>query len=173
MRRTVAAAPAIAAILLTLAVSPASAQIPGMPGAPRLWSPSIGVRGGWLLKDKSPSLGAMLLVPVPIPLLRPTLVGGVDAIFQDGLREYQATVDLRLGVVPGLYVGGGPAVMDTYFGTATTRERKTGFSLVAGLSGGGGRLSTTLELRKLRVDSRRPTSVVLNLSYRLLGLLGL
>ncbi len=175
MRRTIAAVLGVAAIAIALGVSPSSgaAQIPGMPGPPRLWSPSIGVRGGWFLKDQSPSIGAVLIVPFPIPFLGPTLVGGVDAIFQDGLREYQGTADIRLNVVPGLYVGGGPAVMDTYFGTSTIRERKTGFSLVAGLRGGGGRISSTVEVRKMRVDSRRPTSVSLILSYRLLGLLGL
>jgi hypothetical protein len=177
MRRTISAALQVAAIVLALAVLPsaASAQFGGVPGSGivRGFSPQIGVRAGWLFKDQSPSIGAVLIVPIPIPLLRPTLVGGADAIFQDGLRERLLTADLQINALPGLFVGGGPAVMNTYFDTSITRETKTGFSAVVGVRARGGRMSNSLELRKIRVGSRHPTVLFFSLSYPIFSLIGI
>lgn len=162
-------------LLLALLPGRAAAQF-GMPGRGVIgWSPQIGGRGGWLFKDDSPSLGAVLVLPVPVPILAPALTAGADVIFQDGLRERLATLDLTVNVIPGLFAGGGPALMDTYFGNATEREKKAGFSLVAGLGSGGGRsrVSTQIEIRKLFVDTRKPTTVVLQITYPLRALFGL
>jgi hypothetical protein len=173
-RRTLALG---AVILLALALLPerAAAQLGGVPGfggGGPSWSPFVGVRGGWAIKDESPSLGAYLELPIPIPLLRPTLAAGGDLLFQEGLRERLATLDLTVHVQSSLYAGGGPAVMDTYFGASTTREREVGFTLVAGIRGRVGRLSNNLEIRTVRVDSRKPTLIMFGLSYPLFGLLG-
>ena len=140
-------------------------------GVPGGWSPTVGARAGWLTKDQSLSLGAFLRVPIPLLVWAPAVVVAGDALFQDnGLVERQATIDLTAEVLRGLYAGGGPAVLNTFFEEdGATRETKAGYTLVAGLRGRVGLLASSLEVRWVRVDSRRLRSFMFGLSYPILG----
>jgi hypothetical protein len=177
MRRSVTAALGRVLLLAACAAFPAtaSAQL-GPPGGGivRGWSPMIAARGGWMLKDQSPSLGAELVVPIPIPLLRGlTVAVSADGLFQNGLVERQAMADATINVFPGLFAGGGPAVMDTYFeDSPNLRDTRNGFTLVAGTRSRMGAVTTTLQARKMWVDSRKPTILMLSIGYPLRGLFG-
>lgn len=157
---------------LALAPAPARAQLlpgPGFGGGPR-WTPVAAARLGWSLRDSSPLVGAQLRLPVPIPVLRPSVTFGGDLIFQSGLIERQGTADVTLGVFAPLYVGAGAAVLNSVFEADAPRETKTGFSVVAGLRGGRvGPLSTELEFRWMRVAELRPRYLSFTLGYPLLG----
>lgn len=170
----------LAFALATLALAaPARAQlIPGPggfgPRAPTL-SPIVSARGGWSLRESSPSLGAELRMPIPIPLLRPSIAAGGDVVFRTDLVERQAMAEVTSGIVAPLFVGGGPAVLNSVFPDQTTRSTKTGFTLVAGLrSGGRGPrpLSVDLTFRWLRVEDLHPRFFVLSVGYPLLRLFG-
>jgi hypothetical protein len=140
----------------------------------RRFSPLVAGRAGWMLKDQSPSLGAELIIPIPLPLLRgPTITVSADGLFQNGLTEREAMADLTFNVFPGLFAGGGPAVMNTYFeDSPNARDTRNGFTLVAGTRGRAGVVTTTLQVRKMWVDSRKPTILMLSIGYPLLGLFG-
>ena len=131
----------------------------------------MGARTGWATKDQSLSLGVFLRVPIPLPVWGPELVVAGDAVFQDmGLVERQATLDLTAEVLRGLYAGGGPAVLNTFFAEETvTRETKVGYTLVAGIRGRVGLLASRLEVRWVRVDSRKLRFFMFGLSYPILG----
>ena len=66
---------------------------------------------------------AELEIPVPIPLLRPVVTPGGDLVFQEGLVERQAMLDVTLGVLRPLYLGGGPAVLSSVFRCAPLGAR--------------------------------------------------
>ena len=134
------------------------------------WNPTVGARAGWATEDQSLSLGVFLRVPIPRLLREPALMVAGDAVFQDGLVERQATMDLTADVLRGLYAGGGPAVLNTVFEKeGITRETKAGYTLVAGLRGRVGVLASRLEVRWVRVDSRKLRFFMLGLSYPILG----
>jgi hypothetical protein len=158
---------AVAGAALTVMPSTTLAQI----GVPRGWTPTVGARAGWAIEDASPSLGLFLRVPIPLPVLGPTLIVAGDAVFQGGgLVDRQGTIDLTTDVLGGLYVGGGPAVLDTFFGNeAVARETKIGYTLVAGASGRVGLLTSHFELRWVRVDVRKPRFLMFGLSYPIFG----
>lgn len=134
------------------------------------WNPTVGARTGWATKDQSLSLGVFLRVPIPRLVWRPALVVAGDAVFQDGLVERQATVDLTAEVLRGIYAGGGPAVLNTFFESeGGTRETKAGYTLVAGLRGRVGLLASRLEVRWVGVGSRKLQFFMFGLSYPILG----
>ena len=170
-RGTLIATVAVAA----LAVMPSTtlAQIggpgPSLTGAGG-WTPTVGARTGWATRDHSLSLGVFLRVPIPRLVWRPALVVAGDAVFQDGLVERQATLDLTAEVLRGLYAGGGPAVLNTFFAEETVaRETKVGYTLVAGLRGRVGLLASRLEVRWVRVDQRKLRFFMFGLGYPILG----
>jgi hypothetical protein len=171
-RVTLIAAVAVAA----MAVMPRTtlAQV-GDPGASLAraggWNPTVGARTGWLTKDQSLSLGVFLHVPIPRVVWGPALVVAGDAVFQDnGLVERQATIDLTAEVLQGIYAGGGPAVLSTFFEEeGVTQETKAGYTLVAGLRGKIGLLASHLEVRWVQVDSRKLQFFMFGLSYPILG----
>jgi opacity protein-like surface antigen len=164
----------VMAALATLLLAPAAAGAqlrPGPggfgPGGAR-WTPFVGPRFGWSMLESSPSLGAQLRVPVPIPVVRPSITAGGDLVFQSGLRETQGTADLTTGVFTPLFVGGGPAVVNTIFEDASAKQTKTGFSIVAGVRGGRiGPLAVELEFRWMRVAERKPRFMMFSLAYPL------
>jgi hypothetical protein len=159
-------------VLALAALTPVGARAQFAPGVGSpVRGPIVGARLGWSIRDSSPSAGAQLRVPLPIPLLRPAVSIGGDVIFQSGLRELQGTADLTLGLFPPLYVGGGPAVMNTIFDDSFDRLTKTGFTLVAGVGGGRlGPLLTQFEFRWVRVGGLSPRYLTLTLGYPLLGI---
>ena len=132
-------------------------------------NPTVGARTGWATKDQSLSLGVFLRVPIPLPVWGPELVAAGDAVFQEGLVERQATIDLTAEVLRGLYAGGGPAVLNTFFAEAVTRETKVGYTLVAGIRGIVGLLASRLEVRWVRVDARKLRFFMFGLGYPILG----
>lgn len=84
--------------------------------------------------------------------------------------DRQGTIDLTTDVFGGIYLGGGPAVLNTFFGNeAVARETKIGYTLVAGASGRVGFLASHFELRWVRVDVRKPRFLMFGLSYPILG----
>jgi len=131
----------------------------------------VGARVGWITKDQSPSLGAFLRVPIPLLAWEPAVVVTGDAVFQEnGLIEHQATIDLTAEVLKGLYTGGGPAVLNTFFEEeVVNRETKIGYTLVGGIKGRVGLLASRLEARWVRVDARKLRFFMLGLSYPILG----
>ena len=131
----------------------------------------MGARAGWATQDASLSLGLFLRVPIPLPVWGPALVVAGEAVFQDmGLVERQVTIDLTAEVLTGLYAGGGPAVLNTFFEEeAVARETKVGYTLVAGVRGRVGLLASRLEFRWVRVDVRKPRFLMFGLSYPILG----
>ncbi len=167
------AAAGLALVLVT--ASPAAAQLGppvGFPGARGGgWSPVAVVRAGWSLRDSSPSLGGSLRLPIPLPL-RPAIAGGGDFVFQDGLTERQAMVDVTLGLTGGIYAGGGPAWLNSVFENETTRATRLGYTLVAGVGGRAGPVSTELQFRWLRVDGLGPNFLTLGVTYPVRALFG-
>ena len=140
-------------------------------GGPGGWSPTVGTRAGWATKEQSLSLGVSLRVPIPLPVWGPALVVAGDAVFQEmGLVERQATIDLTAEVLRGLYAGGGPAVLNTFFEEeGVNRETKVGYTLVGGIRGRVGLLASSLEVRWVRVDARKLRFFMFGLSYPILG----
>jgi len=158
---------AVAGAALAVMPSTTLAQI----GVPRGWTPTLGARAGWAVKDASPSLGLFLRVPIPLPVLRPTLIVAGDAVLQGGgLVDRQGTIDLTTNLLGGIYVGGGPAVLNTFFGNeAVARETRTGYTLVTGVTGRVGVLVSRFEFRWVRVDVRKPRFLMFGMSYPILG----
>jgi hypothetical protein len=158
--------------LALLAPVGASAQLlpPGVgPGGPA-FNPIAGARLGWSIRDSSPALGGQLRLALPIPLLRPAVTVGGDVVFQTGLRELQGWADVTTGLLRPLYIGGGPAVLNSVFEDSLERQTKTGYTLVAGIGGGRtGPLVTGFEFRWVRVGGLSPRFLVLTLGYPLLG----
>jgi hypothetical protein len=139
------------------------------PGGAR-WTPIVGPRFGWSVMESSPVLGAQVRLPLPIPVVRPSITAGGDLVFQSGLREAQGTLDLTTGAFVPLYVGGGPALLNTIFEDAPERQTRTGYSLVAGLRGGRiGPFFAEIEFRWIRVAERKPRFFTISLGYPLLG----
>ena len=162
---------AAAVLLALLAPSAAAAQIRPDPiaSAGARWNPTVAARAGWSVRDASPSLGATLRLPVPLSSLRPALVVGGDVVFQEGVVERQGLVDLTVDVSGGLFAGGGPAVLNTVFESATPRETELGYTLVAGVRGRSDVLSTQVDFRWVRVAGLSPTFLMISLGYPLLG----
>ena len=136
----------------------------------RGWTPIVGPRLGWSIRDSSPSLGARLRVPLPIPIIRPSIAAGGDLVFQSGLHEWQGTGDITLGVFAPLYFGGGPAVLNSVFEDAPGRQTKTGYTVVGGVRRGRtGPLLMELEFRWIRVAELQPRFLMISFGYPLLG----
>ena len=158
----------VAGVVWVLLPSAVLAQLGGAGPRALEGAPRVGARAGWSTKDSSPSLGLFLRVAVPVLPMRPALAVAGEAVFHEqGLVERQGTLDLTLG--GGLYAGGGPAVLNTIFGDAVERETKIGYNMVVGVRGRTGILTTNLEFRWVRVDSRRPAFFIVGLGYPLFG----
>jgi hypothetical protein len=160
---------------LTLAAPLGAQLIPGPVGlsGPRIGGPTIAVRGGWSTRDDSPAVGATLTLGLPVPIIRPSLDVGGDFVFHSGLTELQGVADVTTGILRPLYLGGGPALLNSVFADSPDRQTKGGFTLVAGVRGGAGGLSTDLSFRLVRVDELHPRFFMLAFGYPLFGLLGL
>ena len=156
----------LAALLLP---SPALAQFGPLGGPGRRWSPAVGVRAGWAWKDDAPSLGGVVIVPVPLFPKRPTLTAGGDFLFQNGLTEKEGTLDVTIDLTPGLFFGGSAAMMNTIFPGETLRATRSGYGIVGGLRGRAGPLNTMIEARKLWIDNRKPSLIMLTFAYPLLS----
>ena len=169
MRRWVGLATCGLSLALAVPRALAAQQIPGGPilepqGGPG-WLPTVGVRGGFDYRNSSPSVGALLRLPIPLPVLRPALTPGGDLVFQDGLTERQAMVDLTVDLF-GIAVGGGPAWMNTIFGEddSAPRETRQGWTALAGVRSAG-RIGTSLEFRWLFVDDIKPRYIMLAVTF--------
>ena len=175
-RSTAGRAPArpalVATLLAVLLAAPASAQMRPPGGGGGGWSPVIGVRAGWSMRDSSPLVGASLRIPLPIPLVRPSLIGSGDLIFQDGLTERLALLDLVVGLAPTVYAGGGPAWLNSVYEVEEPRRTEMGFSLVAGARGRLGPVASEVQFRWLRVDRFKPSFLSLGFTYPVRALLG-
>jgi hypothetical protein len=99
-------------------------------------------------------------------------VGG-DFVFHSGLVELQGVADVTSGFLRPIYLGGGPAVLNSVFEDSPERQTKGGFTVVAGLRGGGvGALTTDFSFRLVRVAELHPRYFTLALGYPVFGLLG-
>lgn len=170
MRNSILLAIALAVGLLP---APTGAQLlPGrgaFVGGGGGWSPILSGRAGWSILDASPSLGAELRLPVPISPLRPAVAIGGDVVFQSGLRERQGMLDVTLGALQPLVLGGGPLVLNSIFhDDPTRRATKAGFTLVAGVRGGRvGPLTSEISFRLVRVEELHPRFLMLTFGYPL------
>jgi hypothetical protein len=166
----------VALVVLGLALAaPVGAQLlpgPGF-GRPRVGGPILAGRVGWSSRDSAPSLGASLTLGLPVPVIRPALDVGGDFVFHSGLVELQGVADVTSAFLRPLYLGGGPAVLNSVFEGSTARQTKAGFTLVAGVRGGfAGPLQTDLSFRLVRVGELHPRYFMLALGYPLFGLFG-
>jgi hypothetical protein len=159
----------------TALAAPLGAQLlpgPGF-GRPRVGGPVLAARAGWSTRDSAPSLGASLTLGLPVPVIRPALDVGGDFVFHSGLVELQGVADVTSSFLRPLYVGGGPAVLNSVFEDSPDRQTKGGFTVVAGLRGGGvGPFTTDFSFRLVRVAELHPRFFMLAIGYPVFGLLG-
>lgn len=142
----------------------------GFGAAGRGWTPIVAARLGWSIRDAAPAVGVQLRIPLPIPVLRPSLTAGGDLVFQQGLRERQGFADATLGMFAPLYVGGGAVALNSVFSDSAERQTKLGFSLVANVRGGRmGPLTSEIEFRWMKVGELSPRFLTLSLGYQLRG----
>jgi hypothetical protein len=167
--------PAVALATLAFA-APLRAQLlpgPGLGSRPRIGGPVIAARVGWSTRDNAPSVGASMTLALPIPIIRPSIDVGGDFVFHSGLTELQGVADVTSGFLRPIYLGGGPAVLNSVFEGSTARQTKAGFTVVAGLRGGfAGPLQTDLSFRLVRVGELHPRYFMLAFGYPLFGLFG-
>ena len=161
---------ALALVLLGAALpDPLAAQLGGGPilegGPSRGWLPSVGVRGGFDYRNTDVSIGALLRLPVPVPLVPLAITGGGDLVFHDNLTDRQGMVDLTAEVF-GISVGGGPVWLNTVFDEVDApRETRTGYTLLAGFHGRGAPFGTDLEFRWVFVDDIEPRYIMLAFTF--------
>ena len=142
----------------------------GPPPTSARWNPSVGARTGWITRDADGSLGALLRVPVPVPLVAPALMASGGLIFRAGLTERQSLVELTFDLTRIAYVGAGAAALNSVFEVGTEPETKLGYSIVGGIRGGvSGPVGILLELRWVRVDNQKPSFIMFALTYGLRG----
>ena len=155
-----------ASVALVLAFAPGlgaqTLDSPAPQPAGVTWRPSLGVRGGLDYRNQSPSVGALLRLPVP--RLPAAVTPGGDLVFQDGLTERQLTVDVTVNL-GGLHLGGGPVALNSVFADDGGRQTKVGYTLLAGLRGQAGRLGTELAFRWVSVDSLRSRFIMLAFTW--------
>ena len=152
--------------------TPGAAQF--LPGGPpptsARWNPSVGARAGWITNDADGSLGALLRVPVPVPLVTPVLMASGDLIFREGLTELQSLVELTFDLARVAYVGAGAAALNSVFEVGAGRETKLGYSIVGGFRRGvSGPVGILIELRLVRVENQKPGFIMFALTYGLRG----
>ena len=156
--------PAYVALALSLApgLGAQTLEGPGLQPAGLVWRPSLGIRAGLDYRNQAPSVGALLRLPVPG--LPAAVTPGGDLVFQDGLTERQATVDVTVSIL-GIEVGGGPVALSSVFTDGGERETKVGYAFLAGLRGRAGRFGTELEFRWVRVDELGPRFIMLAFTW--------
>lgn len=160
-------------LAFSLLPAPARAQLlperGGFDAAGGGWTPTLSARAGWSALDASPSLGAELRLPLPLSPLRPALSVSGDIVFQTGLRERQGMLDVTVGALRPVVLGGGPVVLNSIFhDDPARRATKVGFTLVAGIRAGRvGPLTSEISLRLIRVEDLHPRFLMLTLGYPL------
>ena len=149
------------------------AQAPGGPilqqAGPR-WLPTLGIRGGWDYRNSDPAIGAMVRLPIPLPVVPLAIAPGGDFVFHDGLTDRQALVDLTANLF-GLALGGGPVWLNTVFeevqDAALERDTRLGWTALVGFRNRTGPFGVDFDLRWVFMEDleENPRYIMIGLTW--------
>jgi hypothetical protein len=162
---------AAAAVVLALSLAmPAHGQAPQGPIA---WNQGVllGVHAG---VDHQSVFEAVVIGGQAHLMLDPwgriTLLPNAEFEFRQGVRDWQANVDLAVMPTRGVYVGSGIAYRNTQYDEEQVRETRRGYSIFLGLRTPPAprRFGTQVELRWSFISHVRPRTLTVGFNFPML-----